>query len=133
MTKVIEEAIEEWETYTCLNFTRKSTVIHEIGHAIGWIHEHARPERDDYIYVNYPGIPEVHHSQFKKFSAELVDDCGVQYDYRSIMHYGGDEPVPMSMKTVHWKYQDIIGMGEGLSYKDAKLANLMYSCAGSES
>ncbi|KAK7474469.1 hypothetical protein BaRGS_00034291, partial [Batillaria attramentaria] len=171
MTRVIEQAIEEWENYTCLNFSRanpdtvakivffygegcssdvgyrgyegttqyveinffcleKSTVIHEIGHAIGWIHEHARPDRDDYVRVNYDKIPEMYHSQFDTFDEELINDYGVQYDYRSIMHFGGDEPVPGSMETLDPMYQDIIGKAEGLSYRDTKLANLMYDCAG---
>nr|KAG5690178.1 hypothetical protein BaRGS_016569 [Batillaria attramentaria] len=164
----ITQAIKEWETYTCLNFTladydtkdkvvfqdgegcysrlgkiggtqeivlgdgclEKSIVIHEIGHTIGWIHEQARPDRDTYIRVNFNRIPDMYHDQFDEFDTRLINDYDVQYDYRSIMHYSGDLPVTRAIETLIPMYQDIIGMAEGLSYKDAMLANLMYNCAG---
>nr|KAG5690171.1 hypothetical protein BaRGS_013628 [Batillaria attramentaria] len=157
----ITQAIKEWETYTCLNFTladydtkdkvvfqdgegheifhqsscfslQKSIVIHEIGHTIGWIHEQARPDRDTYIRVNFNRIPDMYHDQFAEFDTRLINDYDVQYDYRSIMHYSGDLPVTRAIETLNPMYQDIIGMAEGLSYKDAMLANLMYNCAGTE-
>ncbi|KAK7474454.1 hypothetical protein BaRGS_00034276 [Batillaria attramentaria] len=139
MLTVIEQAIEEWERYTCLNFTavdntsepedrivftygemcasslgrkgglqdvflgydcfEKSIVIHEIGHAIGWIHEHTRPERNRYVYVDrrivreYPG-------DLERFDRGCINDYGVQYDYRSIMHYGGDVSIHSDKRNV---------------------------------
>ncbi|KAK7474471.1 hypothetical protein BaRGS_00034293, partial [Batillaria attramentaria] len=84
-------------------------VIHEIGHAIGWIHEQARPDRDAFIRVNFNRIPRSWHPQFEKFPERLINYYSVPYDYRSIMHYSGN-------------YQNVIGQREGLSYRDVKLA-----------
>ena len=69
---------------------QKNIVVHEIGHAIGWIHEQARPDRDSYIRINYNVIPPSWHSQFDKFASSDINDYDVDYDYRSIMHYSGN-------------------------------------------
>ena len=42
--------IADW----CAN--EKGSVMHEFIHALGFQHEHQRPDRDSYIYVNYANI-----------------------------------------------------------------------------
>ena len=34
----------------------KSTIQHELFHSLGVAHEHVRPDRDDYLTVNWPRI-----------------------------------------------------------------------------
>ncbi|CAL1540695.1 unnamed protein product [Lymnaea stagnalis] len=103
-------------------------VVHEIGHAIGWIHEHMRPDRDEHIRVNFENIQNSSWHQFRKYNESSINTFGVPYDYLSIMHYGSDS-YPGSMTTLDPEYQHRIGQRHGFSFKDIKLANVMYSCA----
>ena len=38
------------------NCLREGVIIHEIFHALGFFHEHSRPDRDDYIRIDYDNL-----------------------------------------------------------------------------
>lgn len=63
-------------------------IVHEILHAIGFIHEHSRPDRDQFITIQWDNIPESYRSQFEIMPDSLIRDW-LRYDYdsQSIMHY----------------------------------------------
>eukprot|EP00188_Purpureofilum_apyrenoidigerum_P001674 Plantae.Rhodophyta-Purpureofilum_apyrenoidigerum.ctg19468.p1 GENE.Plantae.Rhodophyta-Purpureofilum_apyrenoidigerum.ctg19468~~Plantae.Rhodophyta-Purpureofilum_apyrenoidigerum.ctg19468.p1 ORF type:complete len:432 (+),score=43.86 Plantae.Rhodophyta-Purpureofilum_apyrenoidigerum.ctg19468:170-1465(+) len=71
----------------CLNL---GTVIHELLHALGFKHEHQRPDRDDHVEVLYSKIKDSKKGQFDKASWNDFDNHGTSYDFDSVMHYPRD-------------------------------------------
>lgn len=61
-------------------------LAHEIGHALGLLHEHQRRDRDTYVKVKMPPWPRP-KSQYRAF--DDVEPCG-PYDLASVMHYEND-------------------------------------------
>lgn len=66
--------------------SHSETVIHEIGHCVGFKHEHTRNDRDNYVIVMEDRAIPLKAGNFKKVSLEKYRDYG-DYDYESIMHY----------------------------------------------
>ena len=67
---------------TCWN--ADSVVFHELGHALGFLHEHQRPDRDAYVTVDLSNLPE---NALGAYSTIALRDPLGQYDFLSIMHY----------------------------------------------
>jgi hypothetical protein len=80
-------------------------VMHEIGHSMGLIHEHQRPDRDKFVEVTREG------GNFDKRTGHDVAAVG-KYDLGSIMHYG-------SLRVKVSTNQDV-GQRERLSTKDVE-------------
>ncbi|MCK1666153.1 M12 family metallopeptidase [Bradyrhizobium sp. 153] len=59
-------------------------LIHEIGHALGLIHEHQRSNRDSFVQINFGNVISGAESNFVTMAYTSASD----YDYDSIMHYG---------------------------------------------
>ncbi|GFS23801.1 low choriolytic enzyme-like [Elysia marginata] len=104
------------------------TLLHEIGHAVGFVHEHMRPDRDSYIKIISDHIPKPIRNNFGKLASSQINSHGVPYDYNSVMHYSKTLGGNTVIETVDRTYQDKIGHSQKLSFYDIKLANLMYSC-----
>lgn len=58
-------------------------VVHEMGHTLGFIHEHMREDRNTYVRVDYDQINGFTRINFDTERATLHST----YDYDSIMHY----------------------------------------------
>lgn len=67
----------------CLS--KPGTAIHELMHALGFLHEQNREERDSYVSIQYQNIQPSTMSNFDRASKTLA--FGVPYDYGSVMHY----------------------------------------------
>jgi hypothetical protein len=63
-------------------------ITHEIMHAIGFVHEHSRPDRDQYVRVNWDKIEEDKQSQFEAVPASMAKQHkGRPFDFQSVMIY----------------------------------------------
>ncbi|MBX2986281.1 MAG: DUF4214 domain-containing protein [Bdellovibrionaceae bacterium] len=64
-----------------------ATVLHEFGHALGFVHEHQRPDLD--TYYTYPATlpPGVSQAQYNAVKPVSASRPLGEYDPQSIMHY----------------------------------------------
>jgi Astacin (Peptidase family M12A) len=63
----------------------KGSVIHELCHALGFMHEQCRADRDNYVRIAFENIVGGYESQFVQLFNSGRDIGG--YDYASNMHY----------------------------------------------
>lgn len=77
---------------------KTGSIVHELGHAIGFHHEHERPDRDDYIEIIPKNVERsVWVRQYEKVSSKEIDTFGELDDFDSIMHYGGHNMAHISL------------------------------------
>ncbi|KAF7242084.1 Bone morphogenetic protein 1 [Varanus komodoensis] len=69
------------------NCDKFGIVVHELGHVIGFWHEHTRPDRDDHVAIYRENIQPGQEYNFLKMELEEVESLGEMYDFDSIMHY----------------------------------------------
>lgn len=62
--------------------------MHELGHALGFFHEQARPDRDRFVKVLWQNVQQKEKYNFKKATPQMTVSFNKPYDYASIMHYG---------------------------------------------
>ncbi|XP_014677603.1 PREDICTED: zinc metalloproteinase dpy-31-like [Priapulus caudatus] len=114
------------------------TVVHEIGHALGFYHEQAKPTRDLSVTILFGNIIAGTEHNFVAAAPADVLEPGLPYDYRSVMHYGQYAFSSNGQITINAHIdRDLllqrIGQRDGLSFHDIKLANIVYCdgvCAG---
>ena len=68
-------------------YTDDGKIAHELLHAYGLYHEHLRPDRSDYIKINYNNIRDYSKNVAKFKKMDHLPTYGVPYDGRSLMHY----------------------------------------------
>ncbi len=76
----------------------RGTLRHEIGHALGFYHEHKRRDRGPFIDVNTSKIKEVHKAQFEKVDPGEALQVG-DYDLDSVMHYDSAKKMSLDGDT----------------------------------
>ncbi len=105
----------------------RRVVLHEFGHALGCIHEHASPDVEipwnkEKVYTYYAGPPnnwtkqKIYNNILKKYSGKVTQFS--MFDTKSIMLY------PVSNKLTDGDYQ--VGFNRELSDQDKKFVAKMY-------
>ncbi|XP_032593172.1 dorsal-ventral patterning protein tolloid [Drosophila grimshawi] len=117
------------------NCEKFGIIIHELGHTIGFHHEHARVDRDKHIIIDKANIMRGQAYNFDVLSPEEFDEPLLPYDYNSIMHYAKnsfskspylDTITPIGIPAgMHIE----LGQRRRLSRGDILQANLLYKCA----
>jgi len=111
--------------------------MHELGHVIGFYHEHQRYDRNNYIEMNYEnldsGYGDAASDSYKKIEEIYMNDFGVGYDYASVMHYGKEAFAKHNLDAFTVKKdlpECLIDVGQriSISSKDIEQANKLYNC-----
>lgn len=105
-------------------------IVHEIGHALGLLHEHQRGDRDQYIWVDAT-TPQVTRAPIW-YEASMTNVGRGPYDFLSVMNYGDYAVIP---KPAYARYYNRIGTGRDpdvsgdISFGDAAAARALYDAA----
>ncbi|UJR07027.1 hypothetical protein I4U23_011315 [Adineta vaga] len=105
-------------------------IMHELLHALGFYHEQSRPDRDNYVSINYANIQSGTESNFDKYSNAVVDTQNTPYDYKSVMHYETDAFSKNGLPTIQTLVANIsIGQRDNMSTIDIEEVRLFYNCS----
>lgn len=116
------------------NCDKFGIIVHELGHVVGFWHEHTRPDRDNHVVIERVNIMKGQEYNFNMLTADDVNSLGLPYDYDSIMHYARntfskgtflDTILPIE---VVGKKRPEIGQRVKLSEGDISQARLLYNC-----
>lgn len=112
--------------FSASNFAQ-GLVVHELGHAIGFIHEHNRNDRDDHGKIIYDNIKDGMEGQFYKYP--FISSTLTTYDYYSIMHYkpknfskNGEQTIVKLLNPTDQRF----GRSDTLTFKDIRGINRIY-------
>ncbi|XP_078489180.1 high choriolytic enzyme 1-like [Ciona intestinalis] len=101
-------------------------VQHEFLHALGFWHEQSRPDRDDYVTINWENIRDTSVHNF--YQVSTIRSLGSPYDTQSIMHYHGYSFTKNGNPTMVHKISNepIRAQRVGLSPEDIYQVNALY-------
>ncbi|EDV93001.1 hatching enzyme 1.2 [Drosophila grimshawi] len=108
---------------------KPGTAIHELMHALGFLHEQNRMERDQFVAIQYRNIQSSAVTNFEK--AARTDAFGVPYDYGSVMHYSANAFSTNGQPTIVATQSggaSQMGQRNGFSKFDVDKLNGMYDC-----
>jgi hypothetical protein len=114
--------------------------LHEVGHAIGLIHQQSRQNRDQYVTIEWDNIKDSAVNNFYRIlspGSSYQSTVGSQpYDYASIMHYSACEfsttrssnPCGETIHPADATVTKSMGQRSYLSQLDITTINSMYGC-----
>uniref|UniRef100_A0A0K0FSA5 Metalloendopeptidase n=1 Tax=Strongyloides venezuelensis TaxID=75913 RepID=A0A0K0FSA5_STRVS len=83
-------------SYVCSSGT--GYVLHEVGHALGLLHEHTRTDRDKFVNIDFSNIKKGLEINFKIPNGTWYKNYSTHYDYGSVMSYR-----PNEVSISNWK------------------------------
>lgn len=118
----------------------KGQILHELMHVLGFVHEHQRPDRDQYVKVKCEHLMPNVTQDFRRLRSHVINEAidGDHYDFKSIMHYRLDhfsidgqrtlEPIDPEYLRAMGIEEDDIGRMVGLSKNDVRRIRVLYQC-----
>ena len=122
------------QTVWIASWDSRFIMAHELCHALAFWHEQSRPDRDDYVQINWQNIEQDYEHNFDmEGGAGTVGD----YDFDSVMHYGecafstnpfcplgGGQTITVLPPNEEWQGQ--IGQRDHFSTDDIAGMRLLY-------
>ncbi|ETN67544.1 metalloproteinase [Anopheles darlingi] len=110
--------------------TLVGTIIHEMMHALGFLHEQNREDRDSWVTIRTQNIKPGTANNFDKAKHGTTNSFGVEYDYGSIMHYSANAFSSNGQPTIVAKksFSGTMGQREAFSENDLAKIKAMYGC-----
>jgi hypothetical protein len=121
-----------------ISFWRQDVIIHELLHALGFWHEHQRPDRDNFVRIEWANIQQGLEDNFTLRTLAQARGYG-PYDLGSIMHYGqcffssnpncnqtGDRRTITVLPPNQTVWQWTIGTATGMSVSDRLALAMLY-------
>ncbi|CAB4004782.1 zinc metallo ase nas-4-like [Paramuricea clavata] len=105
--------------------------IHEVMHALGFVHEQSRHDRDRHVKILWWNIQRGMEKNFKCYKNGVTDTLNQPYDLKSIMHYGNKAFSKNGGNTIISRNYANLQLGakqEKLSFIDTKQLNQLYKC-----
>ncbi|KAL7469316.1 hypothetical protein ACHAXS_009583 [Conticribra weissflogii] len=103
-------------------------IQHEFMHALGFHHEHVRPDRDQYVDIYFDNIIDRQIAEVN-FAIDLDSETlWSPYDYGSVMHYGSTDFAISGTQAIVPKSNAEIGQRDGASEWDVEKLKLLYQC-----
>ncbi|MGH8544606.1 MAG: M12 family metallopeptidase, partial [Gammaproteobacteria bacterium] len=101
-------------------------LLHEIGHAVGLMHEHQRSDRDDFVIFHEDRVTE----EPEQYEEEDTADRTEKYDFESLMHYhAGDPSNPIFESRTGIPAPGDIGSKGALTITDKTILEHLYPAA----
>ncbi|CAF4220253.1 unnamed protein product [Rotaria sp. Silwood2] len=96
---------------------------------LGFWHEQSRPDRDDYVTIDFNNVEPGREHNFNKYSFEVTDTLSLPYDYNSVMHYSKTAFSMNGLPTIVTKSPNVwIGQRNSLSATDIEEVRKYYNC-----
>ncbi|CAK8684133.1 low choriolytic enzyme-like [Clavelina lepadiformis] len=107
------------------------SIMHELMHAVGFWHEHTRPDRDNFVAIKWANLAKEHEISIRKLNPTEWDKLDSPYDYNSIMHYPSyaygytSEGEPVMTDKMG---EEILAQRTRFSTEDIRQINRKYDC-----